>query len=148
MTLVYPKWLPGEHAPTGPITDLVGLPFSRRRGSPINWQRDPVDMYAFHLDVPAGATVIDVTLEFLSAGSTRVQLGGLGHAAPGRRHLEPAAALSRTGANTDQVTDRVAADDSTGLAGTAPSLTSDDREPGRAPVRGRCRSPPWSIHRC
>src|SRR5689334_2849926 len=69
MTVVYPKWLPGEHAPTGPVTDLVGLRFDVD-GKPIAWHRDPVDMYAFHLDVPAGATVVDVSLDFLSAGST------------------------------------------------------------------------------
>ena len=63
MTLVYPKWLPGEHAPTGPVTDLVGLHFAVG-ATAVAWHRDPVDMYAFHLDVPAGATVIDVTLDF------------------------------------------------------------------------------------
>jgi hypothetical protein len=25
LTLYYPKWIPGEHGPTGPITDLTGL---------------------------------------------------------------------------------------------------------------------------
>src|SRR5262245_45822475 len=53
LTLVYPKWLPGEHGPTGPITDLVGVRCSAG-GKPIVWNRDPVDMYAFHVDVPAG----------------------------------------------------------------------------------------------
>src|SRR5262245_55589769 len=53
MTLVYPKWVPGEHGPTGPITDVVGLKISTG-GRLIPWQRDPVNMYAFHFDVPAG----------------------------------------------------------------------------------------------
>ena len=69
LTLVYPKWLPGEHAPTGPITDLAGLRFLVG-GKPIAWTRDPVDMYAFHVEVPAGVQSIDVSLDFLSATST------------------------------------------------------------------------------
>ena len=69
LTLVYPKWIPGEHGPTGPITDLVGLRFLIG-GKPIAWRRDAVDMYAFHVDVPAGAQSVDVSLDFLSAAST------------------------------------------------------------------------------
>ena len=53
-TLVYPKWIPGEHAPTGPITDLTGVKM-RAGGQPALWQRDAEDMYAFHVEVPAGA---------------------------------------------------------------------------------------------
>jgi predicted metalloprotease with PDZ domain len=64
LTLVYPKWIPGEHAPTGPITDLVGLKMSAA-GKPIVWQRDPEDMFAFHLEVPADANAVEVSLDFL-----------------------------------------------------------------------------------
>ena len=103
MTLVYPKWLPGEHAPTGPVTDLVGLHFAVG-ATAVPWHRDPVDMYAFHLDVPAGATVIDVTLDFLSAGST----AGFSSAASATPHLAVVTwnqlLLYPDGANTDQVT--------------------------------------------
>ena len=53
LTLVYPKWLPGEHAPDGAIDDLVGLKFSAG-GKTLSWRRDPVDQFAFHLDVPQG----------------------------------------------------------------------------------------------
>src|SRR6266511_3081244 len=42
LTLLYPKWLPGEHGPTGPITDLVGLKMSAN-GQPVEWQRDADD---------------------------------------------------------------------------------------------------------
>jgi predicted metalloprotease with PDZ domain len=66
LTLVYPKWIPGEHGPTGPITDLVGLKFTAG-GKTLQWRRDPVDMYAFHLDVPAGAREVEASLDFLSA---------------------------------------------------------------------------------
>jgi len=64
LTLYYPKWLPGEHMPSGPINDLAGLKFSVH-GQPLDWQRDADDMYAFHLDVPARADAVDVSLDFL-----------------------------------------------------------------------------------
>lgn len=65
LTLLYPKWIPGEHGPTGPIADLAGLKFSAA-GRPVPWHRDDVDMYAFHVDVPAGADVVEAELDFLS----------------------------------------------------------------------------------
>src|SRR5215475_14666473 len=45
-TLVYPKWIPGEHAPNGPITDVAGVKFFAN-GKEVNWQRNTVDLYAF-----------------------------------------------------------------------------------------------------
>ncbi|HKM67349.1 MAG TPA: hypothetical protein VJX70_09305 [Candidatus Acidoferrum sp.] len=65
MTLVYPKWIPGEHSPTGPIFDLTGLKLSAD-GKAVAWRRDDVDMYAFHLDVPPGAKRIEIKLDYLS----------------------------------------------------------------------------------
>src|SRR5258708_22455770 len=53
MTLVYPKWIPGNHRPTGPIQNLMGLHIMAN-GQELEWQRDLVDMYAFHLQIPAG----------------------------------------------------------------------------------------------
>jgi predicted metalloprotease with PDZ domain len=64
LTLVYPKWIPGEHGPTGPISDVTGLRF-RGNGKDIAWRRDEVDLYAFHCEVPAGVTQLDVTLDYL-----------------------------------------------------------------------------------
>jgi predicted metalloprotease with PDZ domain len=64
LTLVYPKWIPGEHGPTGPINQLTGIKMSAG-GKPLAWQRDNVDMYAFHLTVPAGANNVEVALDFL-----------------------------------------------------------------------------------
>jgi predicted metalloprotease with PDZ domain len=64
ITLYYPQWIPGEHMPTGPISDLAGLRFSAG-GKLIHWRRDLVDMYAFHLDIPSDATTLDVDLDFL-----------------------------------------------------------------------------------
>jgi len=65
LTLVYPKWIPGEHAPTGPVVDIAGLKISAD-GQPIAWHRDAVEMYAFHLDVPERTDTLDVSFDYLS----------------------------------------------------------------------------------
>jgi predicted metalloprotease with PDZ domain len=64
LTLLYPKWIPGEHRPSGPIANLTGLHFLAD-GKEIGWRRDLVDMYAFHLDVPAGAARLTVALDYV-----------------------------------------------------------------------------------
>jgi len=64
VTLVYPKWIPGEHGPTGPIAELAGIKMTAA-GRPVAWQRDPVDMYALHAEVPAGASSLDVAVDYL-----------------------------------------------------------------------------------
>ena len=65
MTLLYPEWLPGKHSPRGPIDKLAGL-IIHAGATRIEWTRDPVDVYAFHLDVPAGAKAIDLDFQFVS----------------------------------------------------------------------------------
>ena len=65
MTLLYPKFLPGNHAPTGPIQLVAGLVISAG-GERIAWTRDPVDPYAFHVDVPQGVTTLDVAFDWLT----------------------------------------------------------------------------------
>ncbi len=69
MTLLYPEWIPGEHSPTGPITDLVGLKI-QANGQPIAWTRDSVNQYAFHITVPLGAASLDVLFDFIAAPET------------------------------------------------------------------------------
>jgi predicted metalloprotease with PDZ domain len=64
-TLYYPKWIPGEHAPDGPIIDLAGLKFSAS-GKPLKWRRDLQDGFTVHVEVPAGETEISAELDFLS----------------------------------------------------------------------------------
>jgi predicted metalloprotease with PDZ domain len=66
LSLSYPKWIPGEHGPTGPLTDLAGLRVTAG-GRSIPWQRDLVDMYAIHVTVPAGARSVEVSFDFLLA---------------------------------------------------------------------------------
>jgi predicted metalloprotease with PDZ domain len=63
LTLLYPKWLPGTHGPGGPIGRLGGLKLSAA-GRPVPWQRDPLEMFAFHCEVPDGATVLEVELAY------------------------------------------------------------------------------------
>jgi predicted metalloprotease with PDZ domain len=65
LTLLYPKWLPGEHSPNGPILELAGLKITSG-GQTLPWLRDPVDVYAFHVTVPAGAAALQLDFQFLS----------------------------------------------------------------------------------
>jgi predicted metalloprotease with PDZ domain len=65
LTLVYPKWIQGEHSPTGPIIDLTGLKMSAA-GKEVAWRRDDIDMFAFHVNVPEGASTLEVSLDYLS----------------------------------------------------------------------------------
>jgi len=65
LRLYHPQWLPGNHGPTGRIGDLAGLQISAG-GAALAWRRDPLDPYAFTLDVPAGAAVLDIEFQHLS----------------------------------------------------------------------------------
>lgn len=66
MTLLMPQWLPGNHAPRGQIEKLAGLVIRAGREELV-WKRDAIDMYAFHVDVPAGVPALDVSFQFVSA---------------------------------------------------------------------------------
>ena len=65
LTLLYPQWLPGTHSPEGPIDALAGFRFTAG-GRTIAWRRDPVNVHALHLDVPAGAAEIVAEFDYLS----------------------------------------------------------------------------------
>lgn len=65
MTLLYPQWLPGSHAPRGPIEKVAGLVI-KANGKVIPWTRDALEVYAFHVDVPAGAKELQIEFQFLS----------------------------------------------------------------------------------
>jgi predicted metalloprotease with PDZ domain len=75
LTLVLPRWIPGEHGPTGPIGDLAGLVFSVD-GRTLPWTRDPVDLFAFRVDVPAGASSLTARFDYLAAGSNGEYVDG------------------------------------------------------------------------
>jgi predicted metalloprotease with PDZ domain len=68
LTLYYPKWIPGEHGPTGPITDLTGLKFTAS-GKALKWRRDLLDGFTFHVEVPAGENEVTANLDYASPGS-------------------------------------------------------------------------------
>jgi predicted metalloprotease with PDZ domain len=68
LTLVYPKWIPGEHGPTGPIVDTAGIVISAA-GQQLQWTRDDVEMYALHVNVPTGATSVDIAMDFLATAA-------------------------------------------------------------------------------
>ena len=65
LTLLFAQWLPGKHAPRGAIDKLAGLTISAD-GRPLEWRRDPGDVHAFHLEVPAGVARVQIEFEFLS----------------------------------------------------------------------------------
>ncbi len=66
LTLYYPKWIPGEHSPGGPIANLTGLHFEAD-GKPIPWQRDLLDVFTFHVDIPAGVKQLDAKYNYIEA---------------------------------------------------------------------------------
>ena len=65
MTLLYPQWLPGKHGPRGAVDKLAGLTITAG-GRPVTWRRDPVQVYAYHVDVPSGARALDLEFQFLT----------------------------------------------------------------------------------
>ena len=65
--LVYPKWIPGEHGPTGPINDVVNL-HVRAGGKELSWRRDSEDMHQVRVTVPEGAAKVEVDFEMLRYG--------------------------------------------------------------------------------
>ena len=68
LALYYPKWIPGEHGPTGPITDLTGLKFTAS-GKTLAWRRDLLDGFTFHVEVPPGESEVVANLDYASAAS-------------------------------------------------------------------------------
>src|SRR5271165_325141 len=77
MSLVFPKFIPGNHRPSGPIGALTGIRMEAA-GRPLSWQRDPVDSYDFHFSVRAGVSTLDVSLDAIT---TLDSAGGGGPAA-------------------------------------------------------------------
>ena len=65
LILLYPQWLPGKHGPRGALSEITGLKV-RANGKLLNWTRDPVEVYAFHVDTPAGTRSVDVEFQFTS----------------------------------------------------------------------------------
>lgn len=66
LTLLYPQWIPGAHSPTGPIAKIAGIEFSAQ-GRRLHWLRDPVNVFAFWVQPPAGAKFITATFQYLAS---------------------------------------------------------------------------------
>jgi predicted metalloprotease with PDZ domain len=64
LTIYYPKWIPGEHGPSGPITSVTGLKFEGN-GKVIPWQRDLLDVFTFHVDIPSGVSKLEASFDFI-----------------------------------------------------------------------------------
>src|SRR3954470_19316838 len=63
-TLFYPKWIPGEHMPSGPIANLTGLHIFAD-GTEMAWQRDLVELNAFAFTVPPGARTLTARYDYV-----------------------------------------------------------------------------------
>jgi predicted metalloprotease with PDZ domain len=63
--MLYPKWLPGHHSPSGQINKIAGFR-ATANGQELKWVRDDLDVYAFHIDVPAGVNAIDIDFQYVS----------------------------------------------------------------------------------
>jgi predicted metalloprotease with PDZ domain len=76
MTLVYPEWIPGEHGPTGPIVNQAGFVITTPSGERVKWERDLVDMYSYHITVPAGITQLNIKMDYLAMSGAEFTAGG------------------------------------------------------------------------
>lgn len=65
LTLLYPQWVVANHGPSGALNQFAGLKASAN-GKPLDWKRDPLNVWAFAIDVPADATAVDVEFQYLS----------------------------------------------------------------------------------
>ena len=72
--MVFPKWVPGQHAPANPVVDLVVLR-GEAGGTRVTWERDPVDLFAFTFAAPKNARLLTLHYDaLLSAGYTTPRL--------------------------------------------------------------------------
>ncbi len=62
VSLTTPKWIPGNHRPTGPVDEITGVVFTAN-GKVLPWRRDDEDLYQFHVTVPAGVTTLHAHLD-------------------------------------------------------------------------------------
>jgi predicted metalloprotease with PDZ domain len=76
-SLVFPKWIPGNHRPSGPIGALTGINMNAA-GHTVPWRRDDIEMYEFHVTVPAGVDTLDISLDAITSNDSA---GGGGPAA-------------------------------------------------------------------
>ncbi len=76
LTLITPKWIPGNHRPTGPVDDITGVVFTAD-GKVLPWRRDNEDLYAFHVTVPAGVTSLHAHLDCIAPARVTTKMAVL-----------------------------------------------------------------------
>jgi predicted metalloprotease with PDZ domain len=73
LTLLYPMWVPGGHSPKNALDKIAGIRFyantPKANGQTLDWKRDTLEVGAFHINVPAGATQITVEFDYLTPTS-------------------------------------------------------------------------------
>ena len=76
LTLTTPKWIPGHHMPSGPVEAITGVVFTAN-GERLEWRRDDVDLYQFHLTVPKGVTALHAHLDCIVTSRISQKLAAL-----------------------------------------------------------------------
>lgn len=66
LVMLFPEWIPGNHKAAGELSKVAGIRFSAN-GRPLAWKRDSLNVFAFHVDVPAGVSSVDVEFQHISA---------------------------------------------------------------------------------
>jgi len=66
LVLFYPKWVPGGHSPRNDLKNITGIKFTAN-GRVLKWKRDPIDVFAFHIEVPQGASAVDAEFQYVSS---------------------------------------------------------------------------------
>ncbi|HWZ53090.1 MAG TPA: hypothetical protein VNW54_16665 [Granulicella sp.] len=76
VTLITPKWIPGNHRPTGPVDDITGVVFTAN-GKVLPWRRDNEDLYEFHVTVPVGVTTLHAHLDTIAPARVTTKMAVL-----------------------------------------------------------------------
>ncbi len=63
LALWYPEWIPGTHAPSGPLDSVGGLRIETPRGEVIPWKRDQLRLHRITCEVPKEVKEVVVRLD-------------------------------------------------------------------------------------
>jgi predicted metalloprotease with PDZ domain len=76
LTLTTPQWIPGNHRPTGPVEAITGVVFTAN-GQTLDWRRDDVDLYQYHLTIPQGVATLHAHLDCIVTSRVSQELAVL-----------------------------------------------------------------------
>jgi len=66
MVFMMAKWLPGKHHPfMNQVARIGGLHF-KAGNQTLVWKRNPLDAFAFHVDIPKGTKAVTIHFDYLS----------------------------------------------------------------------------------